>query len=83
MLVADDLGEISPRWPEIAKCFQSKKAYETARGTLEKGDGIGQPDRPGGPGAPARQRSKAATVDPDASTGASPTEQKHEKKFSN
>jgi len=21
MLVADDLGEISPRWPEIAKCF--------------------------------------------------------------
>jgi ParB/Sulfiredoxin domain len=41
MLVVDDLGEISPRWPEIAQCFQSKKAYTTARGTFLEGDGIG------------------------------------------
>jgi hypothetical protein len=34
MLIMDDLGGMAPRWPEIAKCFQSKKAYETARGTF-------------------------------------------------
>jgi hypothetical protein len=27
MLLADDLAEISARWPEIAECFQSQKAY--------------------------------------------------------
>lgn len=41
MMISADLGEISPRWPEVASCFQSQKAYEVARGTLLNGDGIG------------------------------------------
>jgi hypothetical protein len=41
MLVMDDLSQIRERWPEIAQCFQSKKAYETARGTFLTGGGIG------------------------------------------
>lgn len=41
MLLTEDFGEISPKWPEIASCFPSEKAYATARGTLLKGDGIG------------------------------------------
>lgn len=41
MLMIEHLGEISPRWPGIAECFQSDKAYDTARGTLLNGDGIG------------------------------------------
>jgi ParB-like chromosome segregation protein Spo0J len=41
MLAEDDLSQIRERWSEIAKCFQGQKAYETARGTLAKGDGIG------------------------------------------
>jgi hypothetical protein len=39
--VTDDLAEISARWPAIAKCFQSQKAYEVARGMLSGADGIG------------------------------------------
>jgi hypothetical protein len=38
MLLSDDLAQIRARWPEIASCFQGQKAYETARGTLLKGD---------------------------------------------
>jgi hypothetical protein len=41
LLSGDDLGQIRPRWPEIAQCFQSQKAYATACGTLENGDGLG------------------------------------------
>jgi hypothetical protein len=37
MLWADDLAGISARWPAIASCFQSQKAYETARGTFLEG----------------------------------------------
>jgi hypothetical protein len=33
---ADDLAEISARWPEIAQCFQSQKAYQVARGTSKR-----------------------------------------------
>jgi hypothetical protein len=33
MLLSDDLADFSARWPEIAQCFQSQKAYEVARGT--------------------------------------------------
>jgi hypothetical protein len=43
MLIDGDLSRIRERWPEIAQCFPSQKAYDTARGTLEKGDGIGVP----------------------------------------
>jgi hypothetical protein len=43
LLTGDDLSQIRQRWPEIAQCFQTANAYETARGTLEKGDGIGMP----------------------------------------
>jgi hypothetical protein len=42
MLWANDLSGISERWPEIASYFQNQKAYETARGTLESGECIGQ-----------------------------------------
>jgi hypothetical protein len=44
MLTGEHLGEISPRWPEIAQCFQSTRAYDVARGTLDNGDGIGEPN---------------------------------------
>jgi hypothetical protein len=40
MLTSDDFSEISEKWPEIAQCFQGQKGYESARGKLEKGDGI-------------------------------------------
>ena len=41
MLTADDFVTIGTKWPEIAECFQVKKAYEVARGRLEMGEGIG------------------------------------------
>lgn len=43
LLLVDDLSQIRERSPEIAECFQDKKAYDTARRILEKGDGIGAP----------------------------------------
>ena len=43
MLSGEHLSQIRERWPEIAACFQSQKAFDTARGTLENGDGIGEP----------------------------------------
>ena len=43
VLSSDHLSQIRERWPEIAQCFQSQKGSETARGTLENGDGVGEP----------------------------------------
>ena len=38
MLLFADFSQLCERWPEIAECFQSEKAYALARGRLENGD---------------------------------------------
>ena len=42
LLEGDNLRGISQRSKEIAKLFQSDRAAQVARGTLEKGDGLGR-----------------------------------------
>jgi hypothetical protein len=41
--VFPDLGRIRLRYPGIADLFQGDRAFETARGSLKAGDGIGEP----------------------------------------
>ena len=41
-LLTSDFSEISEKYKEISQCFQSQRAYDQARRTLENGDGLGE-----------------------------------------
>jgi imidazolonepropionase-like amidohydrolase len=43
MLSEEHFSQFREKWPEIAVCFQGAKAYDSARGRLETGEGIGEP----------------------------------------
>ena len=43
VLSSEMLSQIRESIPEIAQCFQNQRALDAARGTLENGEGIGEP----------------------------------------